>query len=494
MSNSRPTFRNTVTRGFLFIIGFNLFLILFVSTLFRPIFIEKLSDSYLTNLSNFIIDDIQYVLLVRDPELIQEYVDNINKFPWTQGVTLYSHDDQSLIISGSSNWNPNYLEALKSPVSNTAGSYSHYLVSIPVSGDSGISENEYILHLTIDSSVLASQVNTAYIWLVVSILIATAFLYVVVRRQSNQLSQGIENLSEQITSIDPNKIGAQHPDTSPDTRELANLQSTFHSLMASLSEVQSGQEQLVARRTAELSEALEFIRSQDATKSSLIMNLSHDLRTPLTSNRGNLDHVIELIEDGNSGADLDYEEVLHHLQISRNSSVVLSDEIDSLLQYASSTSLESDIVRYEFDIKLFVDKCLSSTQHLAQISNNSVAYQHSGKSTFKTSERLLQHILDNLLTNAHKYCNNGSVSVLSHISDDNSLSLVVSDDGVGIPDDEKEYIFLTHYQTANQRQSIAKGMGIGLSLTKLWVDKLGGEIALRDDTTASTVFVVRIPS
>ncbi len=494
MSTIRPTFRQKVTRGFLFIIGFNLFLILFVSTLFRPIFIDRLSSSYLSNLTLFIVDDIQYVLLVRDRELTQEYVDDVNKFPWTQGVALYDVSDSSLVVSGTSNWNPEYTDALDGPVFHSAGSFSHYISPIRVSDDNGVSEIQYVLHLTINSTSLTDQVNTGYIWLVASILLVTFFLYIVIRRQSNGITHGLESLNNQITSIDPKNIGSPHLSVSPDTQELANLQTTFNTLIESLSEVQSGQERLVAQRTAELSEALEFIRSQDATKSSLIMNLSHDLRTPLTANRGNLDHVIELIEDGMAGSDLDYEEVMRHLQISRSSSVVLSDEIDSLLQYASSTSLESDIVRYEFDIKQFVEKCLTSTHELSVIANNTVSYQHSGKSAFKTSERLLQHILDNLLTNAHKYCNNGSVSVLSVVSDDNTLSLVVSDNGVGIPDDEKEHIFLTHYQTANQRQTIAKGMGIGLSLTKLWVDKLGGEITLRDDTTASTVFVVTIPS
>lgn len=494
MSTSRPTFRQKITRGFLFIICFNLFLVLFVSTLFRPIFIDRLSSSYLSSLTRFISDDIQYVLLVRDSDLTQDYVNDVNMFPWTQGVSLYNLRDKSLIVSGTSNWNPEYTDALDSPVFHSAGSFSHYLSPIRVADDDGVAEVQYVLHLTINSTSLANQVNTGYIWLVASILLVTLFLYIVVRRQSNGISHGLELLNKQITSINPKNIGSPHLSVSPDTQELVNLQTTFNTLIESLSEVQSGQERLVSQRTAELSEALEFIRSQDATKSSLIMNISHDLRTPLTSNRGNLDHAIELIEDGMSGSELDYEEVMRHLQISRNSSVVLSDEIDSLLQYASSTSLESDIVRYDFDIKQFVEKCLTSTHELSVIANNTVSYQHSGKPMFKTSERLLQHILDNLLTNAHKYCSNGSVSVLSSVSDDNTLSLVVSDDGVGIPEDEKEYIFLTHYQTAKQRQSIAKGMGIGLSLTKLWVDKLGGDIYLRDDTTASTVFVVTIPS
>lgn len=97
-------------------------------------------------------------------------------------------------------------------------------------------------------------------------------------------------------------------------------------------------------------------------------------------------------------------------------------------------------------------------------------------------------IVSNLLSNAMKYA--ASKIVLSCLSGAERFEILVTDDGQGIPDAEKEKVFLPFYQVA---AGVKPGTGIGLSLVKSLVDAHGGEISVTDAFPAGTCFTVSLP-
>ncbi len=103
-------------------------------------------------------------------------------------------------------------------------------------------------------------------------------------------------------------------------------------------------------------------------------------------------------------------------------------------------------------------------------------------------QEALTKIVSNLLSNAMKYAK-GKI-VISCLSDAEHFEILVTDDGQGIPDAEKEKIFLPFYQVA---AGVKPGTGIGLSLVKSLVDAHGGEISVTDAFPAGTCFTVSLP-
>ena len=490
MKRNLPSFRRKITRGIFIVALINILFIVAVITVLRPALIDNLTAGYLSNLGDFISDDIQYVLLVQDPVSTQEYLDNIHKFPWIQSVSLYSPEGVLNYQAGESNWSPSKEELASSSNVHTVGAFTHSIESIEITNDANQQEIGAILHASVDGSALIEQVNRAFYWIILALFVGSIVIWLLTRYIAGRASRTVALLNDQIVSVDPESDGDRRIIIDADSRELQNVETGINALLERIFDYQALLESRVEKRTEELANALEANSVAEAVRTSLIMNLSHDLKTPLTSNMGYLDHAIELLEDSPG----DIEDILSSLQRSRHYCLVLSGEINTLLQYSSSTEDDDEIVFDTFDIEELTNKCIESTKLLAVTSRNAVIYEHSGDTFIHSSTRLIQHILDNLIANSHKYCTDGNVWIETSVDDEKGLTLVVADNGVGIPTDEKELIFDRHFQSTNTSHLGPKGMGIGLSLTKFWVDKLGGSISVESSPDEKTVFTVFLPS
>ncbi|PJF24304.1 MAG: hybrid sensor histidine kinase/response regulator, partial [Phototrophicales bacterium] len=111
--------------------------------------------------------------------------------------------------------------------------------------------------------------------------------------------------------------------------------------------------------------------------------------------------------------------------------------------------------------------------------------------TLTLDERLMQRALTNLLTNAIKYSPGGGSILLEANCDTTGLTLSVSDNGIGIPEDELAHIFETFYRASNTESY--PGTGIGLTIVKQAVEMHGGTIEVRSQRGVGTTFTLRIP-
>ena len=106
---------------------------------------------------------------------------------------------------------------------------------------------------------------------------------------------------------------------------------------------------------------------------------------------------------------------------------------------------------------------------------------------------MLETIIRNLLTNAIKYSNKGGKIIFSAQTDSSHAQISIADEGVGIPEEDKEKIFdpnlfFTTYGTGDE-----KGSGLGLLITKEFVDKHGGEISFESKEGKGSVFTFKVP-
>jgi len=110
----------------------------------------------------------------------------------------------------------------------------------------------------------------------------------------------------------------------------------------------------------------------------------------------------------------------------------------------------------------------------------------------RTDKDKLYSIVTNLVKNALKYTQKGFVAFDCSISN-GELFLTVVDSGIGIPYEKQRAIFERFIQVDSHRKSTFEGAGLGLAITKAFVELLGGEITVESEEGKGSTFYVRIP-
>jgi signal transduction histidine kinase len=121
-----------------------------------------------------------------------------------------------------------------------------------------------------------------------------------------------------------------------------------------------------------------------------------------------------------------------------------------------------------------------------------ITYEHrEGPTTIEVDDQLVKNILINLLTNASKYSAEGKAIELTTAVQPGQLQLWVRDWGIGIPDTDKDKLFVNFFRARNAIH--VQGTGLGLYIVKRYVDLLGGSISFTSQLGTGTLFSVQLP-
>ena len=143
------------------------------------------------------------------------------------------------------------------------------------------------------------------------------------------------------------------------------------------------------------------------------------------------------------------------------------------------------------DVLSFCEELLSNLR-LIDDNNHELIFTHQGiQERVYLDTTLLQYILNNLLLNAIKYSSQGSKVDLLLNCQNNFLTIQVKDEGLGIPDEDKEHIWETFYRARNVKSII--GTGLGLAIVKMCVELHQGQINLETQLEQGTTFTIRLP-
>ncbi len=116
-----------------------------------------------------------------------------------------------------------------------------------------------------------------------------------------------------------------------------------------------------------------------------------------------------------------------------------------------------------------------------------------GKKEIKMDPRMSRIILQNLLSNSMKYTNpKGKIDLNLDVNND-SLTIKIIDNGLGIPLKSQSKIFTKFYRADNVKEIDAKGTGLGLYLVKSLVEKSGGNIEFSSEENKGTTFHITLP-
>ena len=225
----------------------------------------------------------------------------------------------------------------------------------------------------------------------------------------------------------------------------------------------------------------------DVTEREQIINLSHELRTPMNAIIGFADL---LLEDEENAEKQDYLRTI--LDSSHQLLGVLSDLIEMSKLEAGVMKVKSEIVSVK---KVISDICASMRgQRLIEENNLKLvnAAQEKDDVLIVSDNVKLRQIITNLISNALKFSKNGNVEVGYNVGD-GSVCIYVRDNGIGISKEDLPNIFDRFYQTKNVELA-TKGTGLGLAIVKSYVDMLHGNISVESEVGKGSCFYVELQS
>lgn len=198
-------------------------------------------------------------------------------------------------------------------------------------------------------------------------------------------------------------------------------------------------------------------------------NVSHELKTPLTSIMG----YSELLKSQNTN-----EEQKEHFidEILKNADRLLS-LIDDIIKV---TKLSSNEISFEFkDVNLYEIAKSQVKNYEIEAKKKNISLEVNGKNlVIKANDHLIEELIDNLLQNSIRYGNNDGHVWINVYENNNRKCLSVEDNGIGIPLSEQERIFERFYRVDKSRSKKAGGTGLGLAIVKHIVEIHNAEIDL----------------
>jgi len=241
---------------------------------------------------------------------------------------------------------------------------------------------------------------------------------------------------------------------------------------------------VLAGATFTASRSIRVQRSLLAMKTDFISNVSHELKTPLTS----IAIYSELLSSGRAG-NRSQEFGSTILREARR----LQGLIDGLLSFARDESGTYQGRREPLELDALVKEACESFRAVAQRRGIDLTVETSPVSVSGDSS-LLRPVVENLVDNAFKYGREGGFVHVSVDRESGMALLRVRDDGQGIPQEDLPNIFERFYRGGGDLTRTVAGTGLGLAIVRRNVEFHGGEVSLRSQVGSGTTFEIRIPA
>ncbi|MFL0198669.1 sensor histidine kinase [Clostridium sp. WILCCON 0269] len=225
----------------------------------------------------------------------------------------------------------------------------------------------------------------------------------------------------------------------------------------------------------------------EESRKKIISNISHDLRTPLTSILGYMELIL-------NDYDLSPDERKRYIKIAYTKGNCLYDMLEEFFQISKMDSKD-----FKLEIKS-INICEIIRQQLVFFFNEFKRAGIEPKLNFpkddvyvNADEKALNRILNNLISNALKHGKNSTKICINLSYTQNTVFISIWDNGLGIPKDEINYIFDRLYTIEKSRKSNSRSSGLGLSIVKKLLESLDGTISVSSVPFKKTEFKFTLP-
>lgn len=276
---------------------------------------------------------------------------------------------------------------------------------------------------------------------------------------AGQAERPIMQVIQQAESLEMSR-GDHRITAEAETEELARLISVLNSMLARIDEAFENQRRFLA-------------------------DAGHEIRTPLTILRGDLDVTLRRRRSPE-----EYEAVLRQALGDLRDVSSLADDLITLAR-SESGGLEPQ--PSEFRVADLVRRVAEKYARVGDSSGIELTLDIEDGLAVYADHGLLERAVGNLVDNAIKYGGpKGHFTVSAHSENDGRVAIYVSDDGPGIPAEERERLFERFYRGSTGRRSV-RGSGLGLAIVRAIVEAHGGEVSLESEPGRGTRVCLELP-
>ncbi len=210
---------------------------------------------------------------------------------------------------------------------------------------------------------------------------------------------------------------------------------------------------------------------------------SHELKTPLTIIRGEIE--ISLRKDRSA------DEYKQSLKTSLEEVVVIEQTINDLLFLAKN---EKDLISHNMEEVLYfdeiIDESINEMKNFAKLSQIEIKFELIDTIEFKGYSNLLKIAIKNLIKNAIQYSHQNSIIIVKSYKKDELFNICIQDFGIGIATNEQDKIFEKFYRTDKSRNKNSGGTGLGMSIVKKIIDIHKGIIKINSEENIGTTIII----
>ncbi|MGB3508803.1 MAG: ATP-binding protein [Microcoleaceae cyanobacterium] len=238
-------------------------------------------------------------------------------------------------------------------------------------------------------------------------------------------------------------------------------------------------------------------------KSVFLANMSHELRTPLNAIIGYSEILLE------DAQDLGYEDFVHDLDNIHTAGKHLLSIINDILDLSKIEAGKMEIHLESLNIMALIDNVVSTIQPMIEQNGNTLeVICDDNLETIISDPNKMRQVILNLLSNAAKFTENGTISLKVKIvqnddyfmgnnsginSSNNILILSVADTGIGISEEQMENLFQPFTQADNSTTRKYGGTGLGLAISRHFCKMMGGDIGVASQVNQGSIFTVKVP-
>ncbi|SMD45112.1 PAS domain S-box-containing protein [Aquiflexum balticum DSM 16537] len=222
-------------------------------------------------------------------------------------------------------------------------------------------------------------------------------------------------------------------------------------------------------------------------KESVLAIISHDLRTPLTGIIGLVTHLMANIKEMNA------EEVNEMLELLLKTSTDELEMLDYLVEWARIKFAAQVFMPQKIQLTCFVQKVFERMKETAQLNHITLVHQIEENETVFADRKMLVSVFQNLISNAIKHTQPGGEIKISAKRNETKIIVQVKDSGIGMSNKILEKLFKPQLKTLSNARKENKGAGIGLLLSKGFLERNGGKIWVESSEGNGSSFYFSLP-
>jgi two-component system, OmpR family, phosphate regulon sensor histidine kinase PhoR len=230
---------------------------------------------------------------------------------------------------------------------------------------------------------------------------------------------------------------------------------------------------------------IEYLERLQRMRSQFLANVSHELRTPIFAIQGFLETLL-------NGAIDDPKVNKNFLEKANNHTVNLNNLLNDLIDISMIESGEMRMSYRYFEINTFINSIVGEFTPMAEEKNIKLSFNpvKQGLQVFGDKEKLRQ-VFVNLLQNAIKYTDEGSVQILVE-EEKKFVNIIIKDTGIGIPQEDLNRIFERFYRVDKARSRAVGGTGLGLAIVKHIIEAHNSKILVQSQQGKGSEFSFKL--